>query len=218
MINHSSNFHASENSFIHYIWKYIKYVFHRFFQAKNEFLPLFLGWQIRDTRALEMNYIWPEWWVDFSTVLYVAPLCDSSSSFVDYSCFSLTGNWESVMLFPLQALLQMLGRNGGALAFRWHTCLQLYRAAPHFVSAVEQLDCLLGLAKGNSSASHRQEKKSVSSAIAVQLSSTFQKCFWVLGWSMVFPTAFWTNFCFTRISKDLKKEVPLGDSNLRRLT
>ena len=159
MINHSSNFHASENSFIHYIWKYSKYVFHRFFQAKNEFLPLFLGWQIRDTRALEMNYIWPEWWVDFSTVLYVAPLCDSSSSFVDYSCFSLTGNWESVMLFPLQALLQMLGRNGGALAFRWHTCLQLYRAAPHFVSAVEQLDCLLGLAKGNSSASHRQEKK-----------------------------------------------------------
>ena len=132
---------------------------------------MFLGWQIRDTRALEMNYIWPEWWVDFSTVLYVAPLCyDSSSSFVDYSCFSLTGNWESVMLFPLQALLQMLGRNGGALAFRWHTCLQLYRAAPHFVSAVEQLDCLLGLAKGNSSASHRQEKKSVSSAIAVQLS------------------------------------------------
>ena len=190
-----------------------------FFQAKNEFLPLFLGWQIRDTRALEMNYIWPEWWVDFSTVLYVAPLCfDSSSSFVDYSCFSLTGNWESVMLFPLQALLQMLGRNGGALAFRWHTCLQLYRAAPHFVSAVEQLDCLLGLAKGNSSASHRQEKKSVSSAIAVQLSSTFQKCFWVLGWSMVFPTAFWTNFCFTRIFKDLKKEVPLRDSNLRRLT
>ena len=38
-----------------------------------------------------------------------------------------------------------------------------------------------------------RRKKSVSSAIAVQLSSTFQKCFWVLGWSMVFPTTFWTN-------------------------
>ena len=53
---------------------------------------------------------------------------------------------------------------------RFADTLAFSRAAPHFSAAVEQLDCLLGLAKGNSSASHRQEKKSVSSAIAVQLS------------------------------------------------
>ena len=60
------------------------------------------------------------------------------------------------MLFPLQALLQMLGRNGGALA-----CVSLTHlpSAEQLHTSQSQLDCLLGLAKGNSSASPRQGRK-----------------------------------------------------------